>query len=156
MRSDKPYVSSSYYISTQDNEASGDEAIIDFQADIVAITPEMPIHVGQIISCSLMCSRAYRASDDSCTLGRPLLLYVTLRRDRRLFSAYLPSDVFWVLQTDLKSGRLRNVEIRFEKPRYGVRPSSRVCIFRKLLTEMSNWLRLAHIWISMQNVTCGG
>lgn len=115
----KPCASSSYYISTQDNEASSDEAIIDFQADIVTITPEMPRHVGQTITCSLMCSRTYRASDDNCTLGRPLLLYVRLSRDTRLFSAYLPSDVFWALQTDLKSGRLKNVEVWFDKPRYG-------------------------------------
>jgi hypothetical protein len=115
----KPSVSSSYYISTRDNEASADEAIIDFLADIVTITPEMPVHVGQRITCSLMCSRTYAASDESCTLGRPLLLYVKLSQDTRLFSAYLPSDVFWALQTDLKSGRLRNVEVWFDKPRYG-------------------------------------
>lgn len=115
----KPCVSSSYYISTRDNEAGGDEAIIDFQADIVTTTPEMPLHVGQRITCSLMCSRTYRASDDSCTLGRPLLLYVRLSRDTRLCSAYLPSDVFCALQTDLKSGRLKNVEVWFDKPRYG-------------------------------------
>jgi hypothetical protein len=37
----------------------------------------------------------------------------------RLFSAYLPSDVFWALQTDLKSGRFKYIEARFKKPRYG-------------------------------------
>ncbi len=105
------------YFDTGDNGASGDEAIIDFQADIT--TPKMPLHVGQRITCSLMCSRTYRASDDSCTLGRPLLLYVRLSRDTRLFSAYLPSDVFWALQTNLKSGRLKNVEVWFDNPRYG-------------------------------------
>jgi hypothetical protein len=112
--------SSSYYISTHgDSGASADEAIIDFLAEIVAITPKMPAHFGQEITCSLMCSRTYRSSDNSCTLGRPLLLYMRLSRDTRLFSAYLPSDVFWALQTDLKSGRLKNVEVWFDKPRYG-------------------------------------
>jgi hypothetical protein len=102
-----------------DCDASADEAIIDFLAEIVAITPKMPAHVGQEITCSLMCSRTYRRSDTSFTLGRPLLLYVRLSRDARLFSAYLPSDVFWALRTDLKCGRLKNVEVWFDKPRHG-------------------------------------
>lgn len=116
--------SSSYYISTPDNDASGDEAIIDFLAEIVTITPKMPIHVGQEITCALMCSRTYRASDNSCILGRPLLLYVKLSRETRLFSAYLPSDVFWALQTDLKSGRLKNVEVWFDSNRHECPTSS--------------------------------
>jgi hypothetical protein len=111
--------SSSYYISTRDNDTSADEAIIDFQADIVTITPKMPAHVGLRITCSLMCSRTYQASNDSCTLGRPLLLYVRLSRDTRRFSAYLPSDVFWALQSDLKSGRLKYVELWFDRLRHG-------------------------------------
>jgi hypothetical protein len=82
-------------------------------------TPKMLEHLGREITCSLMCSRTYRRSDSNATQARPLLLCMRLKRDIRLFSAYLPADVFWALQTDLKSGRLKYVEARFNKPRYG-------------------------------------
>ena len=79
----------------------------------------MPEHLGREITCSPMCSRTYRRSNANTTQARPLLLYMRLKRDIRLFSAYLAADAFWAPQTDLRSGRFKYVEVRFNKPRYG-------------------------------------
>jgi hypothetical protein len=88
-------------------------------AEIVMTKPNTPEHLGREISCSLMCSRTYCRGDANAAQASPLLLYMRLKRDIRLLSAYLPADVFWALQNDLKSGRLKYVEARFNKPRYG-------------------------------------
>ncbi len=114
----KQCVTSSYYISASD-DVSNDEAILDFLAEIIEVTPKMPQYVGVDINCSLMSARTYRANNNGLSLGNPLLLYMRLSRDIRLFSAYLPSDVFWALSSDLKDGRLKHVEAWFDKPRYG-------------------------------------
>ena len=46
---------SSYYVSTQDDtNVSSDEAIIDFLAEIVDVTPKMPQYVGADLNCSLI------------------------------------------------------------------------------------------------------
>jgi hypothetical protein len=99
--------------------ASSDEAIVDFLAEIVEVTPKMPQYVGVDINCSLMNARTYRPDNNDSSLGKPFLLYMRLSRDIRLFSAYLPSDVFWALSSDLKNGRLKHVEVWFDKPRHG-------------------------------------
>lgn len=93
--------------------------MIDFEAKIVTITPKMSQHIGELLRCSLMCSRTYKPEVNHCSLGNTLLLDVRLSRDVRLFSAYLPSDVFWALSSDLKEGRLKHVEAWFDKPHYG-------------------------------------
>ncbi|MGJ5201387.1 hypothetical protein [Bradyrhizobium sp. HKCCYLRH1030] len=114
-------VTVSYYISTHGSErdASIDEAIAHLLAEIVMTRPELPKHLGREIRCSLMCSRVYHRSDANGAQAHPSLLYMRLKPDLRLFSAYLPADAFWALQTDLRSGRLQYVEARFNKPRYG-------------------------------------
>lgn len=123
-------VTASYYVGTRGSGVS-DEAITDVLCDIVAMTPNMPQHLGKEVTCSLICSREYGRVDDPDEKGwprigkgqtvpeRPFLLNMRLAKDGRLFSAYLPEAAYWALQTDLKSGRLKFIEARFGKPRHG-------------------------------------
>jgi hypothetical protein len=55
-------VTVSYYVRNYGNGVS-DEAITDVLCDIVAMTPNMPQHLGKEVSCSLMCSREYDRSN---------------------------------------------------------------------------------------------
>ncbi len=114
-------VTASYYISTHggESDSSTDEAIAHLLAEIVMTKPKLPKHLGRDVSCSLMCSRIHHRSDANAAQVHPVLLYIRLKPDLRLFSAYLPTDVFLAVQTDLKSGQLKYVEARFNKPRYG-------------------------------------
>lgn len=123
-------VTVSYYVR---NHGHGvlDEAITDVLCDIVAITPNMPKHLGDDVTCSLMCSREYGRVDDPDEKGwprigkghtlpeRPFLLNMRLDKDGGSFSAYLPEAAYWAVQTDLKSGRLKFIEASFTKPNHG-------------------------------------
>ncbi|MGY4476954.1 hypothetical protein [Bradyrhizobium sp. USDA 3364] len=120
----------SYYVGRHGDGVS-DEAITDVLCGIVAMTPNMPKHLGKEVTCSLMCSRQYGRVDDpdeerwprigkgQAVPERPFLLNMRLGKDRALFSAYLPEAAYWALQADLKSGRLKFIEAGFIKPRYG-------------------------------------
>jgi hypothetical protein len=123
-------VTVSYYVGNQGDGVS-DEAITDVLCDIVAMTPNMPKHLGKEVTCSLMCSREYSRVDDpyekrwprigkgQAVPERPFLLNMRLGKDGGLFSAYLPEAAYWALQPDLKNGRLKFIEARFQKPRHG-------------------------------------
>ncbi|MCW1994396.1 UNVERIFIED_ORG: hypothetical protein M2425_005848 [Bradyrhizobium japonicum] len=123
-------VTVSYYVGNHGDGVS-DEAITDVLCDIVALTPDMPKHLGKEVICSLMCSRQYGRVDDPDEKGwprigkgqtvpeRPFLLNMRLGNDGRLFSAYLPEAAYWALQADLKIGRLKFIEVKFISPRHG-------------------------------------
>jgi hypothetical protein len=123
-------VTVSYYVGSHGDGVS-DEAVTDVLCDIVAMTPNIPKHLGKEIICSLMCSRQYGRVDDPGEkhwprIGKgqtvpemPFLLSMRLRNDRGIFSAYLPEAAYWALQADLKNGRLKFIEARFTKPRRG-------------------------------------
>ncbi|WP_315730208.1 hypothetical protein [Bradyrhizobium sp. SZCCHNRI2010] len=124
-------VTMSYYVRKHGDGVS-DEAITDVLCDIVAMTPNMPQHLGKEVTCSLMCSREYRRVDDPDEEGwprvgkgqtipeTPFLLSMRLGKDGGLFSAYLPEAAYWALQAHLKSGRLTFIEASFIKPRHGI------------------------------------
>jgi hypothetical protein len=121
-------VTVSYYVQKRGQGVSS-EAITDVLCDIVAMTPNMPKHLGKDVTCALMCSREYSRVDDPAEKGwprigkghtvpeRPFLLHMRLGKNGRLFSAYLPDAAYWTVQSDLKSGRLKFIEARFTKPR---------------------------------------
>ncbi|MEY9752626.1 hypothetical protein [Bradyrhizobium yuanmingense] len=123
-------VTVSYYVGNHGNGIS-DEAITDVLCDIVAMTPDMPKHLGKEVTCSLMCSRQYGRIDDPNEKGwprvgkgqavpeMPFLLNIRLGRDGGLCSAYLPEAAYWPLQADLKIGRLKFIELKFMRPRHG-------------------------------------
>lgn len=123
-------VTASYYVGNHGDGLS-DEAITDVLCDIVALTPDMPKHLGKEVTCSLMCSRQYGRVDDPDEKGwprigkgqtvpeRPFLLNMRLGSDGGLFSAYLPEAAYWALQADLKIGRLKFIEVKFIRPRHG-------------------------------------
>lgn len=123
-------VTVSYYVGRHGDGVS-DEAITDVLCEIVAMTPNMPKHLGKEVTCSLMCSRQYGRVDDPDEKGwprigkgqtvpeRPFLLNMRLGNDGGLFAAYLPEAAFWALQADLKSGRLKFIEARFIRPQRG-------------------------------------
>ncbi|MDA9442961.1 hypothetical protein XH98_28475 [Bradyrhizobium sp. CCBAU 51745] len=123
-------VTVSYYVGNHGDGVS-DEALTDVLCDIVAITPNVPKHLGKEVTCSLMCSRQYDCVDDpdekvwprigkgQTVPERPFLLNMRLGKDRGLFSAYLPEAAYWALQADFKSGRLKFIEAKFIRPRHG-------------------------------------
>ncbi|MCA1549692.1 hypothetical protein I6F36_22940 [Bradyrhizobium sp. BRP19] len=123
-------VTVSYYVGNHGDGVS-DEAITDVLCDIVAITPNIPKHLGKELTCSLMCSRQYGRVDDPDEKGwprigkgqtvpeRPFLLNMRLDKDVGGLSAYLPEAAYWALQADLKSGRLKFIEAKFIRPRRG-------------------------------------
>jgi hypothetical protein len=123
-------VTVSYFVQNRGDGVS-DEAITDVLCDIVAMTPNMPQHLGKEVICALMCSRKYGRVDDpdekrwprigkgQTAPERPFLLCMRLGKDGRLFSAYLPEAAYWALQADLKGGRLKFIEASFVKPRHG-------------------------------------
>ncbi|WP_247354125.1 hypothetical protein [Bradyrhizobium sp. 160] len=123
-------VAVSYYVRKHD-EGVLDEAITNVLCDIVAMTPNVPKHLGKEVTCWLMCSRKYGRADDPGEkhrprIGkgqsfpeRPFLLNMRLGKDGGLFSAYLPEAAYWALQADLKNGRLKFIEASFIKPRHG-------------------------------------
>jgi hypothetical protein len=123
-------VTVSYYVRSHGDGVS-DEAITDVLCAIVAMTPNMPKHLGKEVICSLMCSRQYGRVDDPDEkrwprIGKgqtvpemPFLLNMRLGKDGGLFSAYLPEVAYWALQADLKNGRLKFIEASFTKPRHG-------------------------------------
>lgn len=123
-------VTVSYYVRNHGDGVS-DEAITDVLCDIVAMTPNMPKHLGKEVTCSLMCSREYGRVDDpdekhwprigkgQTVPERPFLLNMRLGKDGGFFSAYLPEAAYWALQGDLKNGRLKFIEASFIKPHHG-------------------------------------
>lgn len=123
-------VTVSYHLGSHGNGVS-DEAITDVLCAIVAMTPNVPKHLGKEVICSLMCSRQYARVDDpdekrwprigkgQTVPERPFLLNMRFHKDGGLFSAYLPEAAYWALQADLKSGRLKFIEASFTKPRHG-------------------------------------
>jgi hypothetical protein len=120
----------SYYVGNHGNGVA-DEAITDVLCNIVAMTPNMPEHLGMEVTCSLMCSREYRRVDDpdeerwphigkgQTVPERPFLLNMRLGKDGGLFAAYLPEAAYWALQADLKNGRLKFIEASYVKPSHG-------------------------------------
>ncbi len=123
-------VTVSYYVRNHGDGVS-DEAITDVLCDVVSTPPNIPKYSGMEVTCSLMCAREYGRVDDPDEKGwprigkgqavpeRPFLLNLRLGKDGGFFSAYLPEAVYWALQADLKSGRLKFIEARYAKPRRG-------------------------------------
>jgi hypothetical protein len=123
-------VTVSYYVGNHGDGVS-DAAITDVLCEIIALTPEMPTHLGKAVTCSLMCSRQYGRIDDPDEKGwprigrgqtvpeRPFLLNMRLGKDGGLFSAYVPEAAYWALQADLRNGRLKFIEARVMKLRRG-------------------------------------
>jgi hypothetical protein len=111
----------SYFITTHGpaSEHIVDEAIIDISTEITRTDPNYAEHIGGLLECSLVCSRTYDPDKTKNRPGTPLLYSIVLKRNTRSMLAYLPADAFWAMQTQLISGRLRNIEIRYNKPRYG-------------------------------------
>jgi hypothetical protein len=111
----------SYYISSHGEHprTSSDEATIDIVAEILAIAPSMPSHIGKELECSLISAVTYRRGDPERPPTGPMLYRVGLKKDSRSVLAYLPVDVFWGLLPEFRCGALKYVEARFSKPRYG-------------------------------------
>jgi len=115
---------SSYFIAShglpRTAEWIEDEAIIELDAEISAMEPSRPEHVGQRIECSLVCARSFgREKSVGGPLGVPLLYSIILRRNGRSMLAYLPGDAFWAIQAQLKAGTLKHLEAHYLKPSRG-------------------------------------
>jgi hypothetical protein len=111
----------SYFISSHgaDSRATGDEAIIEIGAEIISIIPKKPEHIGKELNCSLISSHTYRSGESGEPYTAPHLHGLNLRKDARSLLAYLPTDVFWGVLPDFRNGKLKFIEARFGKPRYG-------------------------------------
>lgn len=112
----------SYFISSNGNEfrATGDEAIIEIGTEIIGIVPKRREHIGKEFNCSLISAHSYHSGETGHPYTAPLLYSLNLRKDARSLLAYLPTDVFWGALPDFRSGKLKYIEARFGKHRYGL------------------------------------
>jgi hypothetical protein len=110
----------SYFIANHSStgvpERVDDEAIIEIQARILKTEPIQSDHVGELIECSLVCSRVYTRDTTKRSVGVPLLYTIRLQRNGRSMLAYLPEDAFWAIQARVKSGTLKQIEAHYQKP----------------------------------------
>jgi len=115
----------SYFIAshhpTRDTERIDDEAAIEVDAEISEMEPLQPQHLGQQITCSILCARSFQRGIPPEKLnGMPLLYTVTLRKNARSLLTYLPADAFWAIVARLETGTLKHIEARYRKPLRGI------------------------------------
>jgi hypothetical protein len=70
----------------------------------------------KVSTVDLRRARSFRSDEPK---EKPFLLYANLRSDNRSVSGYLPSDAYWGLAAELKSGSLKYIEARFKKLQRG-------------------------------------
>jgi hypothetical protein len=110
----------SYFIASHhlagSSERVEDEAIIEIQAEISKTEPIQPDHIGEVIECSLVCSRAYsREKTAERPAGVPFLYSIRMQRSGRSMLAYLPDDTFWAIQSCVGAGTVKQIEARYQK-----------------------------------------
>jgi hypothetical protein len=114
----------SYFISNHGPQQAprrvDDKAIIHLDAEIAKIEPREPKLVGPHLECSLVCARRYSDEAQEQSNGQPMLYSIQLRRNARSLLAYLPSDAFWAVQSQLAVGTLKRIEVSYTKPTRGL------------------------------------
>ncbi len=110
-----------YYISEHglDGRATSDEALIDVQGRIIAISKKLKQHLNERLDVSFACATSYSENERTPVSDKPFLLPMNLRKDHRSFMTYLPAAAFWSIPEMIDAGRLTHIEARFSPPQYG-------------------------------------
>jgi len=111
-------LSQNYYISRSDGRAGtfiDDEAAVEIEAVIEAISKRHRKHIGQPISISLLQAVRYKGEKHDVS---PFFGSMTLRGGQKSVLAYVPEAPFWRVPGMVERGA-NMVEVRFSPTRHG-------------------------------------